>query len=41
MTVEAYDRHTGRYGPELSTAFARFAGVEPGTAASTPSSRSS
>ena len=28
--AEAYDRHTGRYGPELSAAFVRFAGVEPG-----------
>jgi ubiquinone/menaquinone biosynthesis C-methylase UbiE len=26
----AYDRHTGRYGSELSAAFVRFAGVEPG-----------
>ncbi len=30
MSAEAYDRHTGRYGPELSAAFTRFAGVEPG-----------
>jgi SAM-dependent methyltransferase len=28
--VEAYDRHTGRYGAELSTAFVRFVGIEPG-----------
>lgn len=28
--AEAYDRHTGRYGPELSAAFVRFAGVKPG-----------
>lgn len=28
--AEAYDRHTGRYGPELSAAFVRFAGIEPG-----------
>ncbi|HET6550379.1 MAG TPA: methyltransferase domain-containing protein [Solirubrobacter sp.] len=28
--AEAYDRHTGRYGPELSAAFVRFAAVEPG-----------
>jgi SAM-dependent methyltransferase len=28
--VEAYDRHTGRYGRELSAAFVRFAGIEPG-----------
>jgi hypothetical protein len=27
---EAYDRHTGRYGPELSEAFASFAAVRPG-----------
>ncbi len=30
MSAEAYDRHTGRYGPELSTAFTRFAGIQPG-----------
>ena len=33
MTVgraEAYDRHTGRYGPELSEAFVSFAAVRPG-----------
>jgi ubiquinone/menaquinone biosynthesis C-methylase UbiE len=29
--AEAYDRHTGRYGPELSAAFVGFAGVVPGT----------
>lgn len=28
--AEAYDRHTGRYGAELSAAFVRFAGIEPG-----------
>lgn len=28
--AEAYDRHTGRYGPELSEAFLRFTDVEPG-----------
>ena len=28
--AEAYDRHTGRYGRELSAAFVRFAGIEPG-----------
>jgi SAM-dependent methyltransferase len=28
--AEAYDRHTGRYGSELSAAFVRFAGIEPG-----------
>lgn len=28
--AEAYDRHTGRYGPQLAGAFARFAGVRPG-----------
>jgi ubiquinone/menaquinone biosynthesis C-methylase UbiE len=28
--AEAYDRHTGRYGPELSAAFVRFAAIEPG-----------
>jgi ubiquinone/menaquinone biosynthesis C-methylase UbiE len=28
--AEAYDRHTGRYGPELSPAFVQFAGVEAG-----------
>ena len=28
--AEAYDRHTGRYGPELSATFVRFAGIEPG-----------
>lgn len=28
--AQAYDRHTGRYGPALSTAFVRFAGVESG-----------
>jgi SAM-dependent methyltransferase len=28
--AEAYDRHTGRYGPELAAAFVRFAGVAPG-----------
>jgi SAM-dependent methyltransferase len=28
--AEAYDRHTGRYGPELSAAFVRFVGIEPG-----------
>jgi SAM-dependent methyltransferase len=28
--AEAYDRHTGRYGPELSEAFAGFAAVRPG-----------
>jgi hypothetical protein len=27
--AEAYDRHTGRYGPELSAAFVRFVGIEP------------
>jgi SAM-dependent methyltransferase len=27
--AEAYDRHTGRYGPELSDAFLEFARVEP------------
>jgi SAM-dependent methyltransferase len=27
--AEAYDRHTGRYGRELSAAFVRFAGVAP------------
>jgi SAM-dependent methyltransferase len=27
----AYDRHTGRYGPELSAAFLEFARVEPGS----------
>jgi SAM-dependent methyltransferase len=27
--AEAYDRHTGRYGSELSAAFVRFAGVDP------------
>lgn len=27
--AEAYDRHVGRYGPELATAFVRFAGVGP------------
>jgi hypothetical protein len=25
--AEAYDRHTGRYGPELAPAFIEFAGV--------------
>ena len=25
--AQAYDRHTGRYAPELAAAFARFAGV--------------
>jgi SAM-dependent methyltransferase len=29
--AEAYDRHTGRYGPELSDAFLEFARVEPGS----------
>ena len=28
--AEAYDRHTGRYGRELSAAFVGFAGIEPG-----------
>lgn len=28
--AQAYDRHTGRYAPELATAFVRFAGVAPG-----------
>ena len=28
--AEAYDRHTGRYGSELSAAFVPFAGIEPG-----------
>jgi ubiquinone/menaquinone biosynthesis C-methylase UbiE len=28
--AEAYDRHTGRYGSELSPAFASFARVAPG-----------
>jgi ubiquinone/menaquinone biosynthesis C-methylase UbiE len=28
--AEAYDRHTGRYGRELSAQFARFAGIEVG-----------
>jgi SAM-dependent methyltransferase len=28
--AQAYDRHTGRYGPELAPAFARFARIEPG-----------
>jgi ubiquinone/menaquinone biosynthesis C-methylase UbiE len=28
--AEAYDRHTGRYGAELSAAFVRFAGIERG-----------
>jgi SAM-dependent methyltransferase len=28
--ADAYDRHTGRYGAELSAAFVPFAGVEPG-----------
>ena len=27
--ADAYDRHTGRYAPELASAFARFAGVAP------------
>jgi cyclopropane fatty-acyl-phospholipid synthase-like methyltransferase len=27
--AEAYDRHTGRYGPELSAAFVCFVGIEP------------
>lgn len=27
--AEAYDRHTGRYAPELASAFARFAGIAP------------
>jgi ubiquinone/menaquinone biosynthesis C-methylase UbiE len=29
VSAEAYDRHTGRYGPELAAAFMHFAGVEP------------
>jgi hypothetical protein len=28
--AEAYDRHTGRYWPELSEAFVSFAAVRPG-----------
>lgn len=28
--AQAYDRHTGRYAPQLAPAFARFAGVTPG-----------
>jgi SAM-dependent methyltransferase len=28
--AEAYDRHTGRYGGELSAAFVCFAGIQPG-----------
>jgi SAM-dependent methyltransferase len=28
--AEAFDRHVGRYGPELAAAFASFAGVAPG-----------
>lgn len=28
--AEAYDRHTGRYGPALSAASVRFVGIEPG-----------
>jgi SAM-dependent methyltransferase len=28
--AEAYDRHTGRYGPELSESFVTFAAVRPG-----------
>lgn len=28
--AQAYDRHTGRYSPELAAAFVRFAGVAPG-----------
>jgi SAM-dependent methyltransferase len=30
VRAEAYDRHTGRYGPELAEAFVRFAGIETG-----------
>ena len=28
--AQAYDRHTGRYAPELAAAFVRFAGVAAG-----------
>jgi len=28
--AEAYDRHTGRYAPELAAAFVRFVGVAAG-----------
>jgi SAM-dependent methyltransferase len=30
VTADAYDRHVGRYGPQLASAFIGFVGVEPG-----------
>jgi len=33
QAAHAYDRHTGRYAPELATAFVNFAGVRPGVRA--------
>lgn len=33
--AQAYDRHTGRYAPQLAPAFARFAGVTPACECST------